>query len=166
MLDPYYNLFVLTNLKCLDMERQFMSEWERQPTRNANVKLLSERIQERACYIIYMGREFSEPAAASLVVCIAQLKFAVPKCYLLIRNVHFLSELFYCEVDFSVSLRRPLWLWSCWDMEAKPPTRSSSYATTSASVRWTSCTLKGRIPKPPLLLWWYVCVVCTDLNLY
>ncbi|KAM0836817.1 hypothetical protein ACQ4PT_062082 [Festuca glaucescens] len=55
---------------CLDMEQQLMSEWESQPIRNVNVKLLSERIQERACYVIHMGREFSEPAAASLV-CIA-----------------------------------------------------------------------------------------------
>ncbi|KAM0910159.1 hypothetical protein ACQ4PT_014313 [Festuca glaucescens] len=55
---------------CLDMEQQFMSEYESQPICNVNVKLLSERIQERACYVIHMGREFSEPAAASLV-CIA-----------------------------------------------------------------------------------------------
>ncbi|KAM0903554.1 hypothetical protein ACQ4PT_018599 [Festuca glaucescens] len=53
---------------CLDMERQFMSEWKSQPIRNVN--LLSQRIQERSCYLLYMGREFSEPAAASLV-CIA-----------------------------------------------------------------------------------------------
>ncbi|KAM0910158.1 hypothetical protein ACQ4PT_014313 [Festuca glaucescens] len=51
-------------------EFQFMSEYESQPICNVNVKLLSERIQERACYVIHMGREFSEPAAASLV-CIA-----------------------------------------------------------------------------------------------
>ncbi|CAM0948908.1 unnamed protein product [Alopecurus aequalis] len=53
---------------CLDMERKFMSEWKDRPVRN--VKLLSQRIQERVCYIICIGREFSEPAAASLV-CIA-----------------------------------------------------------------------------------------------
>ncbi|CAM0876421.1 unnamed protein product [Alopecurus aequalis] len=54
---------------CLDMEQQFLSEWKNQPPSRL-VNLLSERIQERACYIIHMGREFSEPAAASLV-CIA-----------------------------------------------------------------------------------------------
>ncbi|XP_051187066.1 uncharacterized protein [Lolium perenne] len=50
---------------CLDMEKQFMSKWNNQPVHN--VKLLSERIQERACYLIHMEQEFSEPAAASLL---------------------------------------------------------------------------------------------------
>jgi hypothetical protein len=88
------NLFVFTNLKCLDMEQQFMTEYESQPIRNVNVKLLSERIQERACYLIHMEQEFSEPAAASLLVCRARLQ---NQCVILyIRSMHFLSKHWAC----------------------------------------------------------------------
>ncbi|XBI81192.1 hypothetical protein VPH35_090160 [Triticum aestivum] len=59
---------------CLKMERQFMSVWKNRPIHNTGhlclYQLLSEKIQERASHLILVGREFSEPAAASLV-CIA-----------------------------------------------------------------------------------------------
>uniref|UniRef100_A0A452YIQ7 Uncharacterized protein n=1 Tax=Aegilops tauschii subsp. strangulata TaxID=200361 RepID=A0A452YIQ7_AEGTS len=53
---------------CLKMEVRFMSVWKDRPIHN--VKELSEKIQERVSRLIILGREFSEPAAASLV-CIA-----------------------------------------------------------------------------------------------
>ncbi|XP_044401284.1 uncharacterized protein [Triticum aestivum] len=66
---------------CLDMELRFMSVWKSRPVRN--VELLSQKIQERACHLIVVGREFSEPAAASLV-CIANE--AALACELLTRG--------------------------------------------------------------------------------
>ena len=63
---------MFTNLKCLKMEVRFMSVWKDRPIHN--VKELSEKIQERVSRLIILGREFSEPAAASLVVCAPQLQ--------------------------------------------------------------------------------------------
>uniref|UniRef100_A0A452YIT8 Uncharacterized protein n=1 Tax=Aegilops tauschii subsp. strangulata TaxID=200361 RepID=A0A452YIT8_AEGTS len=57
---------------CLKMEVRFMSVWKDRPIHN--VKELSEKIQERVSRLIILGREFSEPAAASLVVCAPQLQ--------------------------------------------------------------------------------------------
>jgi hypothetical protein len=65
-------MLVFTNLKCLEMEQKFMSIWNNQHV--PNVKRLSQKIQERACFIICTDPEFSEPAAAGLVVCAAQLQ--------------------------------------------------------------------------------------------
>jgi hypothetical protein len=49
--------------------------WDNQPV--PNVKRLSQKIQERACFIICTGPEFSEHAAASLVVWITELLICI-----------------------------------------------------------------------------------------
>jgi hypothetical protein len=53
------------------MEQKFMSVWNNLNV--PNVKRLSQKIQERACFIICTDPEFSERATAALVVCAAQL---------------------------------------------------------------------------------------------